>query len=209
MVESQRDLLLKAVQELRQKSAASQQTGTAWDATSDINRVLQELGVHVDHSEVVRESIMEELAGPRPSSQDVNREESSQHIPSQLGLKNASSKASQSFDASAPNSSSTDPFRNQDQFQSQLAEATPDFEAFFNTNQHSFNDTPFTADAHFNNPQFDETMLTTDWPSTSLPYVDFNFQDPTRLDYSNMEATQHPQTGRFGNLTHDPMPDIS
>jgi hypothetical protein len=216
MVESQRDLLLKAVHELRQKSAACQQTGTNWDATSDINRVLRELGVHANHSEVVRESIMEELATPRPSSEDTNSVES-HHPQSQLGSRDASSKTSSSIENPVPGLEVTYALPNEEQSQLDTSQSIPNFDTMFDTNHQSFfdDDSQMIVNSQINsnfqltnrsyqfhhvyhhdhnnppqlhneNPQFDENVLMTERPPSSRPY--FNFQDPTDLDYLRMDS---------------------
>jgi hypothetical protein len=216
MVESQRDLLLKAVHELRQKSAACQQAGTNWDATSDINRVLRELGVHANHSEVVRGSIMEELVTPLPSSEGTNLVESHRPQP-QLGSRDASSKTSSSLENPVPGPEAIHDLPNEEQSQLDTSQSIPNFDTMFDTNHQSFFDDDSQmvvnsqvnsnfqltnrsyqfhyCDPHDHNnplqlhnesPQFEENALMTERLPSNLPY--FNFQDPTDLDYLRMDA---------------------
>ena len=188
MVESQRDLLLKAVHELRQKINACEQTGANWDAASDINRVLQELGVHNDHSEVVRETILEGLASP------------------QLKPKDTSSKASPSL--SDPAQSLEPPSFNhiREPNHPSASSESSEFDRMFQLDQQFDNYALFTTNTQTNDsPLFDENMLMSDWPPSDLPF--FNFQEPAELDHLNMQPLQQ-QTWHDGSAPHEHVPDI-
>jgi hypothetical protein len=188
MVESQRDLLLKAVHELRQKCNACEKTGASWDAASDINHVLQELGVHDDHSEVVRESILEGLHSPRlkPNSTKGKEPPPLRNLPQ------------------SPDSSIFDHLQQTNQ-PSTSSEAS-DFDNLFPNDQQFNNDTLFITNTQMDDsPLLDENMLMSDWPPFSLPF--FNFQEPAELDYLNTQPLQQ-QTWPTGNSPHEQMPDL-
>jgi len=64
MVESQRDLLLRAVHELRQRSTSDTDT----DTSLDMNKVLQELNIQLDDSDDITCSILQEMSLPQTAA---------------------------------------------------------------------------------------------------------------------------------------------
>jgi hypothetical protein len=187
MVESQRDLLLKAVHELRQKSKACEQTGANWDAASDINRVLQELGVHNDHSEFVRETILDELASTQLEAKDTTSEAP------------RLSNSTQSLNTPSFNHIQETNFPS-------VPSETFDFDRLFQSDQNFDNDVLFAANAQpHDSPPSHENILMSDWTTSSPPL--FNFQDPADLDYPNMQDFEQTQTWQNGSTHQAHLPD--
>ena len=186
MVESQRDLLVKAIQELRQKSTACRPNGTNWDATTDINKTLQDLGVHADASDIVRESFMEELAAPGASRKIVNPAEI-QDDQSRFQSKDAMGNKLPSLNFSPADIPSMSVLNTQSQSEFDFAETTTDLNLMFNTNGQFDKAASFDTGIGFGDgSSFDETMLMQNWPPSTPPNL--NFQIPSDLEYLNMET---------------------
>ena len=198
MVESQRDLLLKAIQGLREKSTACQQNCTSWDATADINNTLRELGVPVHDSDIMRESIMEELATPYPSREIVNLG-TSQDDQLCFESKDASINKSPSLEDSFSNSDLTHMLNTQLHSAPHSAEPIPKYDRMFNTNEPSHNAALLENNVGFDDTSsFDEATLMTDWPASGI--ANFDFQDFVDFEHLDMNTIQPQQTYQNSSL---------
>ncbi len=81
MVESQRDLLLRAVHELRQRSLHAA-PGTRLDLSADMNTILHELNIQADASGNVSQELLQEFSLP----QDSPEAHSTDHEPTLVDL---------------------------------------------------------------------------------------------------------------------------
>lgn len=189
MVESQRDLLLKAVRELREKNLALQHSNTQWDASSDINRVLQELGVHADESGDVRDSIMEEIATPQSSSQDCSQDLQDFNPQTFPWLKDTGTEAPVALQLSHPQVQGMNAAVNGGVLDADNPLTAPVYDTMFDGSSH-----------------FDQNTFETQWASSSNdPY--FGFQDSSDFGFGNMETIQQ-QTWQNGNMPTDAMGNV-